>query len=88
MTSTITCRFLDESDTSVKSCNVTYGRCGQELTQPRQLGNFSTMEAPNTVYIKLPVNSNSLDCYNVTASSDVFTVIVQVLGQNTKRGIL
>ena len=81
--STITCRFLDETDTSVKSCNVTYGQCGQES---RQLGNYSTMGAPNIVYIKLPVDSGSLECYNVTASSDVFTVIIQAMGSGEEKG--
>ena len=61
-------------DTSVKSCNVTYGQCGQEPVQTRLLGNFSTMTTPNIVYLKL---FDSLECYNVTASSDVFTVIVE-----------
>ena len=84
--STITCTFLDETDTSVKSCNVTYGRSGQELVQPGQLGNYSTMETPNIVYIKLPVDAASLECYYVTASSDVFTVIIQAMDSGEEKG--
>ena len=84
--STITCRFLNETDTSVKSCNVTYGQCGKELIQPRQLGNHSTMGAPNIVYIKFPVDAASLECYNVTASSDVFTVIIQAMDSGEEKG--
>ena len=86
MTSSITCRFLDETDTSIKSCSVTYGQCSQVPGQVGQLGNSSTMETPNVVYIKIPVSGDDLKCYNVTASSDVFTVIVQAMGSNTKRG--
>ena len=62
------------------------GQCGQELVQPGRLGNYSTMEAPNIVYIRLSVDSDSLECYNVTASSDVFTVVVQALSSGEEKG--
>ena len=84
MSSTITCRFLNELDASTKSCVVMYGRCGQELDQTRQ-GN-STIEAPNT--ISLPVDSNRIDCYAVTANSGSLTIIVDSQANNEGKGIL
>ena len=70
--SKITCRFLDETDTSVKFCTVMYGECGQELVQTAQRS--STVETPNNIV--LSVDANVLECYVVTASSDLLTVIV------------
>ena len=61
-----------------------YGRCGQELEQTAQ-GN-STVEAPNT--ISLPVDSDRIDCYVVTASSGSLTVIVDSQANNEEKGIL
>ena len=82
-TPAIICRFLNELDTSIKSCVVMYGQCGQELDQTAQ-GN-STMEDPNT--IPLPVDSDRIDCYVVTASSGSFTVIVDSQANNEEKGI-
>ena len=81
--SAITCRFLDETDTSVKLCTVMYGKCGQELVQTTQ--GSSTMETPNDVI--LSVNANILECYSVTASSDLVTVIVESNENSEERGI-
>ena len=85
MTSTIICRFLNELDTSIKSCVVMYGQCGQELDQTAR-GN-STVEDPNT--ISLPMDSDRIDCYVVTASSGSFTVVVADSQTNDEdKGIL
>ena len=80
--SAIICRFVDKLDTSIKSCVVMYGQCGQELLTAR--GN-STVEAPNT--ISLLVDSDRIDCYVVTASSGSFTVIVESMVEREGRGI-
>ena len=83
MSSVITCRFLNELDTSIKSCLVMYGQCGQELDQTTR-GN-STVEDPNTIL--LPVDSIRLDCYVVIANSGSFTVIVDSQANNEEKGI-
>ena len=71
-TSTITCNFLDETDTSVKS--VSLQQCDQVLaTGP---GQNSTREAPNS--ITLSVATGDSDCYLVTASSTSFRITVEV----------
>ena len=80
--STITCQFLDETDTSVKLCTVMYGECGQELVQTTQ--GSSTVETPNNIVLSVDVDS--LECYNVTASSDELTVIVKYNGTIAEGG--
>ena len=77
--SAIVCRFLDQTDTSVKSCTAKYGQCGQVLAYTSQ-GN-STMETPNR--IELIVDPGRLDCYVVTASSDTATVVVYGMRMTT-----
>ena len=71
--STISCIFLNQMDTSIKSCNVTYGICGQNLKQTVQ-GSTSLM-FPNTVVLK--VTQSSSFYYAVTATNDSFTVVVE-----------
>lgn len=73
--STIICRFLNETDTSVKSCTVMYGQCDQQLvkTAPGR----STIEAPNYIELRVDPAWSTLDCYIVTASSDTFIVMVE-----------
>ena len=82
MTSTIICRFLNELDTSIKSCVVMYGQCGQELNQTER-GN-STVVDPNIVSVR--VNSIRIDCYVVIASSGSFTVIVDSQTNDEDKG--
>ena len=60
-------------DTSIKSCNVTYGPCGQGQTQ--SVHGSSTSASPNTVTLEIIVPHDSY-CYTVTASNDSFTVAV------------
>ena len=74
-TSTIICRFLNQTDTSVKSCAVMYGQCDQELVGSQQ--GKSTMEAPNYIELRVDPAGSGLDCYVVTASSEVFSVMVE-----------
>ena len=84
MQSTIVCRFLNELDTSIKSCVVMYGQCGQELNQTIQRN--STVEDPSI--ISLPVKPGGIDCYVVTASSGSFTVILDLDNKIESKGIL
>ena len=73
--STITCDFLDETDTSIKSCSVVYGQqCDQMLVPGPQQS--STLEAPNSITLK--VDSENFNCYVVTASNDSFTIIEEI----------
>ena len=69
-TSIITCNFLDERDTSIKSCSSQ--ECDQMLASVP--GKNSTVEAPNFVSL----NVASRDCYLVTASSNTFNTTVEV----------
>jgi hypothetical protein len=70
--SIITCNFLDETDTSIKSCSLQ--QCDQMLASgPVQ---NSTVEAPNSV--PLSVATEDSDCYLVTASSNSFRITVEV----------
>ena len=71
--SEITCTFLSEDDTSIKSCTVMYGRCNQEIVNTVQRN--STEETLNR--ITLQVNGNIFECYTVTASSAISSVIVE-----------
>lgn len=73
-TSTISCVFLNELDTSEKSCSIRYGLCGQEQTE---------MPADNTTTSSVILNLDltSIDtsrmyCYSITARNRTYTVIV------------
>ena len=71
-TSTITCNFLDETDTSIKSCALR--RCDQVIAS--SFGQNSTVEAPNS--ITLNVVTEDSDCYIVTASSYNSRITVEI----------
>ena len=79
--STISCTFLNPMDTSIKSCRVTYGPCGQEPTQSVQ--KFSSVELPNN--IALTIMPRGTYCYTVTASNDNFTVSIEGMIQSKFR---
>ena len=71
----ITCEFTNQLDSSNKSCNVSYGLCGQQLTNTAQ--GSSSPEEPNIVRVELDLSdSAAMYCYIVTASSDTFTAVV------------
>ena len=72
--SKIICNFLNQFDTSIKSCQVTYGECGTGQTQ--SVPGNSTSETPNTVILTVMFGDGST-CYNVTASNGNFTVMVE-----------
>jgi hypothetical protein len=72
---TISCIFLNELDTSPKSCNVRYGICGQESSTIQ--GNDSN-KSPLKISIEL--NSSILGstncCYIITASNETYEIKV------------
>jgi hypothetical protein len=73
-TSTITCVFLNELDTSEKSCSIRYGVCDQEKTE-MATGNTTT----GSVILDLDLTntgSSSVYCYSVIARNRTHTVMV------------
>ena len=74
-TSTIFCTFLNELDTTEKSCSIKYGLCNQELVNSTQ--GFSTTKTPNSVSLKLTDLSDGVYCYVVSASSDNIAINVK-----------
>ena len=71
--SRVVCKFLNQTDASVKSCFVRYGQCGGQLIQ--NVHENSTLEAPNSVILK--VDHSTFDCYAITATNGVVTIIVE-----------
>ena len=69
--STISCAFLNQTDTSIKSCSVNYGPCGQQQSQTTVSG-MSTVASPNTV--TLSIKPRGTFCYTVSASNRDFTI--------------
>ena len=72
--SAIVCTFLDQTDSSVKSCTVKYGQCDGMLAYTSQGNSTSAVNTPNR--IALNVDGERLDCYVVIASSAAITVVV------------
>ena len=71
-TSTITCNFLDEADTSIKSCSLR--QCDEMLASgPEQ---NITVEVSN--FIELNGATENSNCYLVTASNSSFRITVEV----------
>ena len=72
--STISCVFLNQSDTSNKTCCITHILCGQTA------GPTTVQECNNIFPYRIEVNvsgrSKQTYCYVVTASNDTYTVIV------------
>ena len=72
---TISCTFENRLDSSIKSCDIKYGTCGQEMYTTQ--GN-TTVESPFMVRLKLNSNIlNSMSCYIVTASNETLTLMVK-----------
>ena len=76
------CTFLNQQHTSGKSCNISYGTCGNQLIQT--IAGYSKAERPNLVEIRLPKLRANTYCYVVAASSDTFQVLVE--GSIVKKG--
>ena len=73
LTSTIVCHFLSETDTSMKSCSIIYGQCGQMLGDIPQVN--STAEIANSIVLN--VDPDDVDCYIVIANNETVSVIVE-----------
>jgi hypothetical protein len=68
--STITCTFLNQLDTSLKSCSVRYGLCDQQQIKTAQENSSSSK-------IILSLESQNSFCYTVIARNSTFAVAVQ-----------
>lgn len=69
-TSTITCTFLNQSDTSLKSCSIRYGSCDQQQRKTVQENSSSSK-------ITLSLKSQNSFCYTAIARNSTFAVAVQ-----------
>ena len=69
--STISCVFLNQSDTSEKECCVTYGLCDRREAQHK---NTPTCNRNSPYNIQLEVADRSRYCYTITASNESHTV--------------
>ena len=79
------CTFLNQQDTSGKSCNVSYALCGDQLIQT-EVG-YTNTERPNIAELQLNLPESRLKyayCYNATASNDTFKILIQ--GRIVKSG--
>ena len=68
-TSTISCVFLSELDTSEKSCSILYGVCDQEQTK-MAVGNTTS----SSVMLKVDVTGSY--CYTLVARNGTYTIMV------------
>ena len=75
VTNKLYCTFLNQQDTSGKSCNVSYAPCGDELIQTA--AGYSNTERPNIVEIHLNLPESNTYCYIVDATSDTFKILVE-----------
>ena len=76
-TSTISCIFLNQSDTSKKTCCVTYRRCDQKKPGNTPITNCSRDSSYNIHLEVADYSSQNYYCYTVTASNDTHTVKVE-----------
>lgn len=74
----IICTFLNQQDTTVKSCSIKYVQCQQKFTStPKQLSAMNTT-VPNTLQVILTFDDSdeARYCYDVEASNSSYTVHV------------
>ena len=70
--SSISCIFLNKSDTSNKSCGVMYGQCNELNDDNTEYG------IKDTILVMLKnIDPSQSYCYKVTASSGIDTITVE-----------
>ena len=74
--STISCIFLNPSDTSEKICCVVYQLCDQEFEETENIQECNN-NLPYSIELDVSGNSSRMYCYSVTASNDTYTVKVE-----------
>jgi hypothetical protein len=72
----ISCVFLNQSDTSEKTCCVTYGSCDQREPGSTPAYNCSR-DSPYNIQLEAADHSSQRYCYIVTASNDTHSVKVE-----------
>ncbi len=72
--SSISCVFLNRSDTSEKTCCVTFRPCDQREPGNTQICN-DTRDSSYVIHLK--VDGHSSNCYTVTASNDTYSMKVE-----------
>ena len=71
-TSTISCNFLNQFDTSEKVCRIHYGVCDEIIVETT-----SASDTSDSVTLKLRILNSASYCYSLTASNDSYTVTVE-----------
>lgn len=75
-TTSIFCRFLNQQDTTDKTCSIEYVQCQRRLISiPKQL-NATDTGIPNTFQINIDDSDEATYCYRVKASNSSYTVHV------------
>ena len=69
----ISCEFLNQSDTSEKTCCVAFRPCDKKESEFHN----KTCDRDSPYSIQLEVVDQSYDCYIVTASNDTYGVKVK-----------
>ena len=73
MNTTFMCTFLNQSDSSPKSCSVTYGTCGKEMYSIQ--GN-TRKGSPFVILNSSDIRPTESDCYIITASNGTYEIVV------------
>ena len=77
MNTTLSCTFLSELDTSLKSCTVRYGICGlEEYTIQGNVSDESPFEISIGLKSSIVESTNNNCCYIVTARNGTYEIIV------------
>ena len=73
--SSISCIFLNQSDTSEKTCCITHRLCDQ--MGPESNVQVCSRNSPYSIQLKVSDHSSQHYCYTVTASNNTHTVKVE-----------
>ena len=74
--STISCTFVNVSDTSEKTCCVSHRLCDQN--QPDNTpGPVCSIDSPYSIQLEVSRHLTQTYCYTVTASNDTYTINVE-----------
>lgn len=71
---TISCVFLNQSDTSEKTCCISYQLCDQSGPQNNPV---CTKDFSHNIQLEVSGPSGQVYCYTITASNDTYTAKVE-----------
>ena len=88
-TNSIFCRFLNQDDTTVKSCSVEYVQCQRKLISTQKQQNATNTGVPNTLQIMLTFDDSdgAKYCYEVKASNSSYTLHVDGILNRGKKDV-